>query len=104
MLSLTERRNLEIKVQAVIELRKRKSLNKTVFGIVSPTEGLIKSLTKKGNKWIEVESEPDIYIAEKLEPVLKTNKRFIIIIGGRGSTKSVGVVDICIVCVNSNPQ
>lgn len=91
-----ERAKLELKAQAVIELKKRKSKRKTVFGIVCPQKGLLYSLVQKGADWIKTEEEPSVYIAKKLEPVLKTTKRFVIILGGRGSSKSVGVVDICI--------
>ncbi len=35
-----------------------------------------------------------MYLAEKLERAVVSDKRFIVIIGGRGSAKSVGVIDI----------
>ena len=98
-----ERRKLELRAAAVLELKRRKSHQKTVFGIVSPEHGLIKSLQQdKSGKWIKVDSKPDIYLAEKLEVVLKSAKRFIVVIGGRGSTKSVGIHDICIADAKDN--
>lgn len=96
MQSSTARRELEYKAAAVLELQKRKSERNTVYGIVSPTQGLIKSLTKVNGEWVETNDTPDLFLAEKIEPVLKSKKRFIVLIGGRGSTKSVAVADICI--------
>jgi phage terminase large subunit len=66
----------------------------TVFGIVSDPGDLIRSVKYSGNSWIEVEEKPNIYIAEKLEKVLYSKKRIVVVIGGRGSAKSVGVHDI----------
>lgn len=78
----------------------------TVFGIVRPvhdSEGnvtggdLVRTLEYVDGKWVETfERAPQTYIAEALEPALKTNKRFVIVIGGRGSAKSVGVIDIAL--------
>ena len=96
MQSSTARRDLELKAAAVIELRRRKASKKTVFGVVSPTDGLIRRITKVKGRWVESTQEPDMYIAEKMERVLVSDKRFIVLIGGRGSSKSVGVVDLCI--------
>lgn len=67
----------------------------TVFGIVHPDGHLLRCIEKVNGEWIEVDKEPHIYTAEKLEAAVKTSKRFVIIYGGRGSMKSVGAVDIC---------
>lgn len=90
------REQLEIKAAAAIELKRRRTEIKTVFGIVSPENGLLRSIQKTDNVWHEVDLEPNIYIAEKLERVVKTKKRFVVLIGGRGSTKSVAGVDLAI--------
>jgi len=82
---------------AIKELNKRIGTKGTIVGIVSTEGKLIHSLVKKANKWIKTKDKPSVLIAEKLEPVLKSNKRFIIVIGGRGSSKSIGVMDICII-------
>ncbi len=66
----------------------------TVFGIVSAPGELVRRVKYSGNSWIEVDEKPEIYIAEKLECVLYSKKRMVIVIGGRGSAKSVGVHDI----------
>lgn len=68
----------------------------TVFGIVHPDGRLLRCIEKVNGQWIEVDKAPHIYTAEKLEPAVKTDKRFVIIYGGRGSMKSVGAVDICV--------
>jgi len=68
----------------------------TVFGIVAMDGTLIKAIECIDGKWIEVNKEPQTYIAEKMERVLRSTKRFVIIIGGRGSGKSVQVIDIAL--------
>ena len=76
----------------------------TVFGIVRPihsNDGSVvggehlHSIEYLNGEWIVTDRAPDIYTAEKLEPAVRTKKRFVIIYGGRGSMKSVGAVDIC---------
>ncbi len=66
----------------------------TVFGIVSPKGDLLRKIECKDGEWVETDRQPDIYTAEKLERAVTSKKRFVIVIGGRGSMKSVGVVDI----------
>ena len=71
----------------------------TVFGIVAADGRLVRSRKKVAGVWSDVDDTPDVYIAEKLEPALLSNKRFVIVIGGRGSAKSVGVHDIVLAAV-----
>lgn len=67
----------------------------TTFGIVRPADGkLLRTIEYIDGEWVEVDKQPDIYTAEKLEQAVKSKKRFVVIIGGRGSMKSVGVIDI----------
>lgn len=68
----------------------------TVFGIVAMDGSLIKCIEYIGGLWQEVNSQPKTYLAEKMERVLKSTKRFVIIIGGRGSGKSVQAIDIAL--------
>lgn len=68
----------------------------TVFGIVAMDGSLIRRIEYIDGKWQEVDKPPKIYLAEKMERVLTSDKRFVIIIGGRGSGKSVQAVDIAI--------
>lgn len=93
---LAERKQLELQAAAALEIKRRKSADKTVYGVVCPEKGFLHSVVKRNNEWKRTIEKPDIFIAKKFEPVLKSNKRFIILIGGRGSTKSVGVADLCI--------
>lgn len=65
-----------------------------VVGIVSPDGDLSHCLDSVTLN--VTHKEPSMYIPAALEPVLKTKKRFIVVIGGRGSGKSVGVADICL--------
>lgn len=69
----------------------------TVIGFVCPEKGFSHALEKLNGEWIPSIKEPEVYLAVKLEPVIKSDKRFIIVIGGRGSGKSVGIADICLV-------
>lgn len=66
----------------------------TVFGIVCPEKGYLYSIEHVGGEWIQTIKKPDIYIAKKLEIVAKSSKRFVVVIGGRGSGKSVQLLDI----------
>jgi len=91
-------RRQKIELLMLLQERERRAkLNKsTVFGIVCPNEGLIKCVKVVGSEWKEVNDKPQIYIAKALEPVLYSKKRFIVIYGGRGSGKSIQVVDIAL--------
>jgi phage terminase large subunit len=70
--------------------------NHTVYGFVCPQKGFTHAISNEGGEWHETQEEPDLYLAAKLEPAVKTNKRFVIIIGGRGSSKSVAAADIAL--------
>lgn len=70
------------------------AVQKTVFGIVHPDGYLLRTIKKVDGKFIETDETPQTYIAEKLEPLLTRPKRFNLVIGGRGSGKSLGVGDI----------
>ena len=69
MQSSMERTQLEHQAAAALELKRRKSAKKTVFGIVCPEKGFLYSITKKDNEWTRTKKAPDIYIAKKFEPV-----------------------------------
>ena len=89
---------VQIKAQAELELRRRSSSNYTVVGFVDPVDGkLLYSLTNYSGDWSVTFDEPDVYLAEKFSRVLTSKKRFIVILGGRGSSKSVGVADVCLI-------
>lgn len=66
----------------------------TVFGIVSASGKHLHSIECVDGEWIRTDKPVTIYTAEKLERAVTTKKRFVIIYGGRGSMKSVGVIDI----------
>ena len=87
------RQDLERKAAAAIELRRRKSAKRTVWGIVCPSEGLIKCIKNVDGKWVETDEKPHVYAAKKLERAITTRKRFVVLLGGRASTKSVFAVD-----------
>jgi len=88
---------LELKVAAKLELKRRRSLRYTVYGFVDPQKGLTHAVCQdKKGAWQDTQDEIDIFLPAKAERILKSKKRFIVLIGGRGSAKSVTVADICI--------
>lgn len=97
-----ERRELELRAAAVLEQKKRRSKQSTVFGIVCPEKGHLHSLKRIDGEWLNTDDAPDIYIAAKMERVLISTKRLIVLIGGRGSTKSVAAVDVAIADAKDN--
>lgn len=93
------RSELELRAAAQLELERRQT-NKTPIGIVHPDGHLIRTIKKIGDTYVEVNEEPRMYIAEKLEPVFTRPKRLTVIYGGRGSTKSLGVGDLVTVQIH----
>lgn len=85
-----------------MEERNRRRASSTVVGIVHPVKGHTHSVVRRGGQWHVTKEDPQVYLPAKLESVLKSNKRFIIVIGGRGSGKSVGVADICLIDAKDN--
>jgi len=81
----------------LLEERQRRAKKPTVVGLVCPDKGHTHSIKKVSGQWITTIEKPEIYFPAKLERVVKSGKRFIIIIGGRGSSKSVSASDLCIV-------
>ncbi len=94
-----------LKIDVELELRKRAGelRTHTVVGFVSPkTKQLTKSLTNITGSWQPTDNAPDVFLAEKMERVLTTTKRFVVVIGGRASSKSVGIADICAIDAKDN--
>lgn len=83
------------------ELERRQGMV-TIVGIVHPVDGHTHSLVNRGGEWKRTKEDPQVYLPAKLECVLTSTKRFIIVIGGRGSGKSVGVADICLIDAKDN--
>ncbi|PHS02408.1 MAG: hypothetical protein COA78_21040 [Blastopirellula sp.] len=62
----------------------------TVIGFVSAkTKKLVSAYRLVDNRWSKTSKEPTAYFAEVLTPMFLRPKRFIILIGGRGSGKTV---------------
>lgn len=75
----------------------------TVIGFVDPkTKELTKSIKQVKGKWVETDETPDAYFAVRLEPVFTRPKRFIVVIGGRGSGKSVGIAGVTAIDAHDN--
>jgi len=91
-LAMSERAELDM---ILAELERRQG-NSTVIGIVHPKDGHTHSIVRRQGQWQTTTEDPQVYIPAKLEAVAKSKKRFIIVIGGRGSGKSVGIADICL--------
>ncbi len=67
------------------------SFQPTVIGFVCPeSKELVRSYCLSCGKWEPTSKEPNAYFALKLEPLFLRPKRFNILIGGRGSGKSLG--------------
>jgi len=56
--------------------------------------GLVKSIYQRDGEWLETDKEPFVKIPLKLEKVITSPKRFIVIVGGRGSGKSQNIAAI----------
>ena len=83
------------------ELERRQG-NVTVVGLVHPVDGHTHSIVNRGGKWKRTKEDAQVYLPAKMEMVLTSTKRFVIVIGGRGSGKSVGVADICLIDAKDN--
>jgi len=83
-----------------IELREeqqRRVKSSTIVGLVDPEKGHTHSIRKVSGEWSDTTDQPEVFLPAKLERVLTSKKRFLIIIGGRGSTKSVSAAGICLI-------
>lgn len=90
---MTARAQLELRARAKLELLSRRT-SKTPIGIVHRDGHLIRTIKNIGGAYVEVDEEPRVFVAEKLEPVYTRPKRLTIIFGGRGSAKSITVGDL----------
>lgn len=78
--------------------RREKLKSNTCVGFVHPKDGFLYALKKdKHGQWQRSDEKPEVYLPAKLEPLLTRPKRFNLIIGGRGSGKSIGAGDICLI-------
>lgn len=98
----TSRRELELKAAAVLELRRRKAERNTVIGLVCPRRGLTHAIVQENGEWATSQADPDVFIPAKAEPAFVSDKRFIVLLGGRGSSKSVTIADMCLVDTKDN--
>ena len=86
----------KIELVELLEEKKRREQT-TVVGIVCPEKGLTHSIKKVSGQWITTLEKPDVFLPAKLERVIKSKKRFICIVGGRGSGKSISGGGICLI-------
>jgi len=102
--NLSKREKADLCEALEARLRLEKLKHSTVIGFVSPvTKKLVKAVKcEVGGKWVETDEEPEVYIPEKLEPLVTRPKRINVIYGGRGSGKSLSVGDIKVVDVRDN--
>ena len=83
-------------LKSLINIRRSMSKSKiqsTVIGFVSNDGDLHRSYCFSNSNWEPTSREPTAFFAESLEPVFLRPKRFIVIVGGRGSGKSIGIGD-----------
>ncbi len=90
----TQRKNLELQAAAVLELRKRRSKEKTVYGMVCPNNGLVRCWQEQNGVYVEVDKPPVVSVPIKLEPAIIIPKPIKLIDGGRGGGKSESVASI----------
>lgn len=88
------RQQLEYQVAAAIEIKRRRSLNKTIFGIVCPDDGLIRCWQDIDGEYQQVDDTPDVKIPLVFERALIIPKPIKVLEGGRGSGKSETVAII----------
>lgn len=74
--------------------RERRQSKGTVYGIFGPGPTHLYSVTETKDGWQRTEDQYDITVPERLERVLYTDKRFVVLYGGRGGAKSQTVADI----------
>jgi len=75
---------------------------KTAIGVVHPNGHLLRVIKNINGKYEEVDEDPQAYIAEKIEPIFTRPKRFMVLIGGRGSTKSIAAGDLALIDMHDN--
>lgn len=79
------------------KVSQHKGESQTVVGFVCPINGYSHTIERSGTEWVATDKEADVFLPIKMERVLKSDKRFIICIGGRGSGKSVGIADVSLI-------
>lgn len=90
-------RDQKLQLIELLAEKQRRQQSLTVVGLVDPDKGLTHSIKKVSGTWLTTLEKPTIYLPSKLERLVTSDKRFNIIIGGRGSTKSVSAVDVCLI-------
>lgn len=84
-------------LQLVAEQQRREAMKvSTVVGFVCPDKGFTHAIKRVHGKWARTDSKPDMYLPAKIERIVRSEARFKIIIGGRGSAKSISEGDICV--------
>lgn len=89
----------KIEYATLLEERiKRVNLKRrAVVGLVNPDGKHTHSITQQTGTWSATQDAPSVYLPSKLERVLTSTKRFIVLIGGRGSAKSISMGDIALI-------
>jgi len=70
--------------------------NYTVYGMVCPKKGFTHAISNKTGSWSLTQEEPTVFIPAKMERAVTSTRRYVIIIGGRGSGKSIVAADIAL--------
>lgn len=69
-----------------------------VDGKIDPSKPVhVKTIKRDGGEWVDTDEPFKATMAEAMLPALTTNKRFVIIVGGRGSGKSQGEAQIIVI-------
>ena len=100
-------------IESIIRAKKNNS-GSTVFGVfrpyieddvIHPDKAIhVKSVKLVNGDWVDTDEEYLATISEKALPALTSKKRFIGLIGGRGSGKSEGESQKCVAKMHDNGE
>lgn len=81
----------KLELVSLLEAREKiRAESSTVIGFVSPrSKKLVSCYAINDGRWVKSNKAPTAYFPEILSPLFLRPKRFIVLIGGRGSSKSI---------------
>ncbi len=82
----------QVVAAAILEQRRRAANDYTVVGFINADKSFSHALSNKSGDWLPTDEKAKIFYPAILERLLTVNKRFKVVIGGRGSAKSQTIV------------
>jgi phage terminase large subunit len=86
----------KLQLIALLEEKQRRAAKSQPIGFVDPHSGRVSTIKRSGEAWEQTTDEALYLLPAKFERAVTTKKRYKILIGGRGSAKSMSVADICL--------